>query len=67
MLMFAELQDFAVDWLTSNIYIVFRGQRRILACSNLNNEITVGNKCVELYGNQVASSVGGLALEKDDG
>ena len=65
--MFAELQDFAVDWLISNIYIVFRGQQRILACSNLNNETAIGNKCVELYGNQVGSSVGGLALEKDDG
>ena len=60
-----ELQDFALDWITSNLYVIFRGQRRILACIAISD--LANQKCAELFGNQVAVNVGGLALDPNHG
>lgn len=45
--------------------MIFRGQRRILACNNnITNDGTGGKiGCAELLGNQVGINVGGLALD----
>ena len=67
---FPELQAFALDWATSNLYVVFRGHRRIFACSSPasdKNHTHDGKSCAELFGNQVAISVGGLALDSNHG
>ena len=56
-----ELQALAVDWMTGNIYMVFRFHRRIYTCAH---ETT---SCVELLGNQVSEDVTGLALHPTRG
>ena len=59
----SEIQAFVLDQKTSNFYMVFRGQQRILVCSSdAKNAVTVENRCVELFGNEVAANVGGLAF-----
>ena len=66
---YVDLQAFTLDWVTTNLYMVFRGQRRILACycTNSNKGTMCLSKCAELFGNRVAVSVGGLALDPSRG
>ena len=71
MIIIPELQAFALDWITSNLYVVFHNHHRILVCSSKYTDtvrnMTDNNGCAELFWNQVASSVGGLALDPNQG
>ena len=67
--LFSELQVFALDWAKSNLYMIFHGQRRIFACSSgrKQNKTSSEMSCAEHFGNLVADSVGGLALDPNKG
>ena len=63
-----ELSVFALDWITGNLYMVFRGHRRILACNASGNTGAESDlRCAELFGNRVAPNVQSLALRPNYG
>ena len=48
-----QLQAFASDWITLNLYVVFRNHRRILVCSSnytdTDGNMTGNNGCADLF------------------
>ena len=62
LLLSPELQAFAVDGLTGNIYMAFGNDRRLRVCNT-----TVKVKCTEILGNQVEDTVKGLAIHSESG
>ena len=54
-----------MDWITENLYLVIGGQERIFVCKA---ELPLApDRCVELFGNEMAPRVGGLALDPNNG
>ena len=60
-----ELQAASFDWITGNLYMVYRNTRRIYVCNI--TEAIGAQKCTEILTNGVAGDVGGLALYPEDG
>ena len=54
----------AVDWISGNVYLGMRRRQRIIVC---NTSSLAKSQCAELFGNQVGSSIGGLALDPNSG